>query len=124
MIFGNLTRRPGEDPGTPGEILYRPGRARQPHSSYSFLTGRRSVRHGTGVRRTVFTEEPTRCFDRNCGTSSPGKSRASPANGRVPRDFRRKLGELGIFRFGIPPRYGCAGPGGFAFDAVITEEYG
>ncbi|MDX2682537.1 acyl-CoA dehydrogenase family protein [Streptomyces sp. NY05-11A] len=42
--------------------------------------------------------------------------------GRVPRDFYRKLGKLGIFGFGIPEEFGGAGPKGFKFNAVIAEE--
>lgn len=42
--------------------------------------------------------------------------------GRVPRDFYRKLGKLGIFGFGVPEEFGGAGPKGFKFNAVIAEE--
>ncbi|MEU2873703.1 acyl-CoA dehydrogenase family protein [Streptomyces olivoreticuli] len=42
--------------------------------------------------------------------------------GRVPREFYRKLGELGIFGFGVPEEFGGAGETGFKFNAVISEE--
>ncbi|MFD9393297.1 acyl-CoA dehydrogenase family protein [Streptomyces sp. NPDC060000] len=42
--------------------------------------------------------------------------------GRVPRDFYRKLGKLGIFGFGVPEEFGGAGPRSFKFNAVIAEE--
>ncbi|CAM5304423.1 acyl-CoA dehydrogenase family protein [Streptomyces griseomycini] len=44
------------------------------------------------------------------------------AAGRVPRDFYRKLGKLGIFGFGVPEEFGGAGPKSFKFNAVIAEE--
>ena len=42
--------------------------------------------------------------------------------GQVPRDFYKKLGELGIFGIEVPEEYGGAGETSFKFNAVITEE--
>jgi acyl-CoA dehydrogenase len=42
--------------------------------------------------------------------------------GYVPRDFYKKLGELGIFGIEVPEEYGGAGEHSFKFNAVITEE--
>ncbi|MFE7132596.1 acyl-CoA dehydrogenase family protein [Streptomyces sp. NPDC057638] len=44
------------------------------------------------------------------------------AQGQVPRDFYRKLGELGIFGIEVPEEYGGAGEESFKFQAVISEE--
>lgn len=44
------------------------------------------------------------------------------AAGRVPRDFYRKLGKLGIFGFGVPEEFGGSGAASFKFNAVIAEE--
>jgi alkylation response protein AidB-like acyl-CoA dehydrogenase len=42
--------------------------------------------------------------------------------GHPPRDFYRRLGELGIFGIEIPEEYGGAGVTGWKFSAVVTEE--
>ncbi|WP_399090736.1 acyl-CoA dehydrogenase family protein [Streptomyces sp. BBFR2] len=42
--------------------------------------------------------------------------------GAAPRDFYRKLGELGVFGIEVPEEYGGAGETSFKFTAVITEE--
>ncbi|MFE5739354.1 acyl-CoA dehydrogenase family protein [Streptomyces celluloflavus] len=42
--------------------------------------------------------------------------------GQAPRDFYKKLGELGVFGIEVPEEYGGAGEHGFKFNAVITEE--
>jgi acyl-CoA dehydrogenase len=42
--------------------------------------------------------------------------------GFVPKDFYRKLGELGVFGIEVPEEYGGAGETGFKFNAVISEE--
>ncbi|MCP2288734.1 acyl-CoA dehydrogenase family protein [Nocardia amikacinitolerans] len=44
------------------------------------------------------------------------------ADGIVPRDFYRKLGELGVFGIEVPTEYGGAGIESFSFQAVLTEE--
>ncbi|QLE72158.1 acyl-CoA dehydrogenase [Streptomyces rectiverticillatus] len=42
--------------------------------------------------------------------------------GAAPRDFYKKLGELGVFGIEVPEEYGGAGERSFKFQAVITEE--
>ncbi|MDB1086814.1 acyl-CoA dehydrogenase family protein [Streptomyces sp. ACA25] len=42
--------------------------------------------------------------------------------GHAPRDFYKKLGELGVFGIEVPEEYGGAGENSFKFQAVITEE--
>ncbi|MBB5117639.1 acyl-CoA dehydrogenase [Streptomyces eurocidicus] len=42
--------------------------------------------------------------------------------GAAPRDFYKKLGELGVFGIGVPEEYGGAGETSFKFQAVISEE--
>ncbi|MEU7137578.1 acyl-CoA dehydrogenase family protein [Streptomyces sp. NPDC046261] len=42
--------------------------------------------------------------------------------GAAPRDFYKKLGELGVFGIEVPEEYGGAGQRTFKFQAVITEE--
>ncbi|GGX69486.1 acyl-CoA dehydrogenase family protein [Streptomyces hiroshimensis] len=42
--------------------------------------------------------------------------------GAAPRDFYKKLGELGVFGIEVPEEYGGAGESSFKFQAVITEE--
>jgi acyl-CoA dehydrogenase len=42
--------------------------------------------------------------------------------GRVPREFYKRLGELGVFGMEIPEEYGGAGETSFRFHAVLTEE--
>ncbi|MCD0483991.1 acyl-CoA dehydrogenase family protein [Streptacidiphilus sp. ASG 303] len=42
--------------------------------------------------------------------------------GHAPRDFYRRLGELGVFGIEVPEEYGGAGMGGFKYQAVVTEE--
>ncbi|MDR3036431.1 MAG: acyl-CoA dehydrogenase family protein [Kitasatospora sp.] len=42
--------------------------------------------------------------------------------GHPPRDFYRKLGELGVYGIEVPEEYGGAGETGFKYQAVIYEE--
>ncbi|BDH57107.1 hypothetical protein MTP03_20460 [Tsukamurella sp. PLM1] len=42
--------------------------------------------------------------------------------GIVPKDFYRKLGELGVFGIEVPEEYGGAGIESFKYQAVISEE--
>ncbi|MFI7313646.1 acyl-CoA dehydrogenase family protein [Streptomyces hygroscopicus] len=42
--------------------------------------------------------------------------------GQAPREFYKKLGELGVFGIEVPEEYGGAGQTSFKFNAVITEE--
>ncbi len=42
--------------------------------------------------------------------------------GQVPRDFYRRLGELGVFGIQVPTRYGGAGETSFTFQTVLSEE--
>ncbi|MBA0049677.1 acyl-CoA dehydrogenase [Streptomyces sp. AJS327] len=42
--------------------------------------------------------------------------------GRVPREFYARLGELGIFGIQVPEEYGGAGESSFKFNAILTEE--
>jgi acyl-CoA dehydrogenase len=44
------------------------------------------------------------------------------AAGEVPKDFYRKLGELGIFGIEVPEEYGGAGIDSFKYQAVLYEE--
>ncbi|MFF3763021.1 acyl-CoA dehydrogenase family protein [Streptomyces sp. NPDC001922] len=44
------------------------------------------------------------------------------AAGQAPRDFYRKLGELGVFGIEVPEEYGGAGETSFKFTAIISEE--
>ncbi|SDO07147.1 acyl-CoA dehydrogenase family protein [Actinacidiphila guanduensis] len=44
------------------------------------------------------------------------------AAGQVPREFYRRLGELGVFGIEVPEEYGGAGEHSFKFQAVISEE--
>ncbi|MFI9718139.1 acyl-CoA dehydrogenase family protein [Streptomyces sp. NPDC052396] len=42
--------------------------------------------------------------------------------GMVPREFYKKLGELGVFGIEVPQEYGGAGESSFKYQAVIVEE--
>ncbi len=42
--------------------------------------------------------------------------------GIVPREFYKKLGELGIFEIEVPTEYGGSGVDSYKFQAVLTEE--
>ncbi|MCD9141624.1 acyl-CoA dehydrogenase family protein [Streptomyces albireticuli] len=42
--------------------------------------------------------------------------------GAAPRDFYKKLGELGVFGIEVPEEYGGAGESSFKFQAVVAEE--
>ncbi|MEV3926312.1 acyl-CoA dehydrogenase family protein [Actinomadura coerulea] len=42
--------------------------------------------------------------------------------GHPPRDFYRKLGELGVFGIQVPEEYGGAGETSFKYQAVVSEE--
>jgi acyl-CoA dehydrogenase len=44
------------------------------------------------------------------------------AAGAVPRDFYRRLGELGVLGMAIPEKYGGSGEPSYKFSAVLTEE--
>ncbi|THA26295.1 acyl-CoA dehydrogenase [Streptomyces sp. RKND-216] len=44
------------------------------------------------------------------------------AQGYVPRDFYKKLGDLGVFGIEVPEEYGGAGETSFKYNAVISEE--
>ncbi len=44
------------------------------------------------------------------------------ADGIVPKDFYRKLGELGVFGIEVPEEYGGAGIESFKYQAVVSEE--
>ncbi|TSB32051.1 acyl-CoA dehydrogenase family protein [Streptomyces sp. NBC_01525] len=77
------------------------------------------------MRRTVFNEdheafrETIRAFIE--AEVVPVYDRWMEA-GSAPRDFYRKLGELGVFGIEVPEEYGGAGETSFKFTAVITEE--
>ena len=42
--------------------------------------------------------------------------------GIVPRDFYRKIGELGVFGIEVPEEYGGAGETSYKYEAIVTEE--
>jgi acyl-CoA dehydrogenase len=42
--------------------------------------------------------------------------------GHAPRDFYRKLGDLGVFGIEVPEEFGGAGQSGYKYQAVVTEE--
>ncbi len=44
------------------------------------------------------------------------------SQGHVPREFYKRLGELGVFGMEVPEEYGGAGETSFKFHAVVTEE--
>ncbi|MQY13863.1 Acyl-CoA dehydrogenase [Streptomyces sp. RB5] len=44
------------------------------------------------------------------------------AAGAVPREFYKKLGELGVFGIEVPEEYGGAGETSFKYTAIISEE--
>lgn len=44
------------------------------------------------------------------------------ADGQAPREFYRKLGELGVFGIEVPEEYGGAGIESFKYSAIETEE--
>ena len=44
------------------------------------------------------------------------------AEGLAPREFYRKLGELGVFGIEVPEEYGGAGIESFKYSAIETEE--
>ncbi|TWS25037.1 acyl-CoA dehydrogenase [Tsukamurella sputi] len=44
------------------------------------------------------------------------------ANGIVPKEFYRKLGELGVFGIEVPEEFGGAGEETFKYEAIIAEE--
>ncbi|MYW69866.1 acyl-CoA dehydrogenase [Streptomyces sp. SID8379] len=77
------------------------------------------------MRRTVFTEdheafrETVRDFiAKEVTPEFPEWEKA----GRAPRDFYRKLGELGVFGISVPAEYGGAGETSIKYEAVISEE--
>ncbi|OEV02800.1 acyl-CoA dehydrogenase family protein [Streptomyces oceani] len=77
------------------------------------------------MRRTVFNEDHE-AFRRTIrefieAEVVPHYPRWSE-EGVVPRDFYKKLGELGVFGIEVPEEYGGAGETSFKFNAVLTEE--
>jgi acyl-CoA dehydrogenase len=77
------------------------------------------------VRRTVFNEdhEAFRQTIREFIQAEVVPHYAEWAEqGYVPREFYKKLGELGVFGIEVPEEYGGAGESSFKFNAVITEE--
>ncbi|MFJ6212567.1 acyl-CoA dehydrogenase family protein [Streptomyces sp. NPDC092296] len=77
------------------------------------------------MRRTVYTEdhETFRATVRDFVAKEVVPVHAEwEQAGHAPRDFYRKLGELGIFGIEVPEEYGGAGMGGFKYQAVVTEE--
>ncbi|MEV4741038.1 acyl-CoA dehydrogenase family protein [Streptomyces sp. NPDC049555] len=77
------------------------------------------------MRRTVFNEdheafrETIRAFIAAEVVPYYDQWRAA---GAVPRDFYKKLGELGIFGIEVPEEYGGAGQRTYKYQAVISEE--
>jgi alkylation response protein AidB-like acyl-CoA dehydrogenase len=77
------------------------------------------------VRRTVFNEDheafrkTLRAFIEAEVVPVYGEWLAA---GQVPREFYRRLGELGVFGIEVPEEYGGAGEHSFKFQAVISEE--
>ena len=77
------------------------------------------------MRRTVFTEdhEAFRATVRAFIAKEVVPVHAEwEKAGHAPRDFYRKLGELGVFGIEVPEEYGGAGMSGFKYQAVVTEE--
>ena len=77
------------------------------------------------MRRSVFTEdheafrETVRDFiAKEVTPEFPEWEKA----GQAPRDFYRKLGELGVFGISVPVEYGGAGETSIKYEAVISEE--
>ncbi|WP_055589075.1 acyl-CoA dehydrogenase family protein [Streptacidiphilus griseoplanus] len=77
------------------------------------------------MRRTVYTEDHeafrTTVRDFIAKEVVPVYGEWEQA-GHAPRDFYRKLGDLGVFGIEVPEEYGGAGMGGFKYQAVVTEE--
>ncbi|MDT0450406.1 acyl-CoA dehydrogenase family protein [Streptomyces hesseae] len=77
------------------------------------------------MRRTVFTEDHE-AFRRTIRDVIAAE--VVPyfdewrAAGAVPREFYKRLGELGVFGIEVPEEYGGAGQRSFKFQAVVTEE--
>ncbi|WP_441245378.1 acyl-CoA dehydrogenase family protein [Kitasatospora sp. McL0602] len=77
------------------------------------------------MRRTVFTEdhEAFRSTIREFIAKEVVPVYESwEADGHPPRDFYRKLGELGVYGIEVPEEYGGAGESGFKYQAVVSEE--
>ncbi|MFG2525841.1 acyl-CoA dehydrogenase family protein [Streptomyces sp. NPDC048527] len=77
------------------------------------------------MRRTVYTEEHEAfrevIRDFIAKEVVPEYPRWMEA-GHPPRDFYRKLGDLGVFGIEVPTEYGGAGVTGYKYSAVIAEE--
>jgi alkylation response protein AidB-like acyl-CoA dehydrogenase len=77
------------------------------------------------MKRTVYTEEhePFRAMIRDFITRevAPHFDRWERDN-LVPREFYRKLGEIGVMGFDVPEEYGGPGPTSFRYQAIIAEE--
>lgn len=77
------------------------------------------------MRRTVFTEDHE-AFRRTIrdviAAEVVPRFDEWRAAGAVPREFYRRLGELGVFGIEVPEEYGGAGQRSFKFQAVVTEE--
>jgi acyl-CoA dehydrogenase len=77
------------------------------------------------VRRTVFNEDHEAFRDtiRDFIEAEVAPVYEEWENaGHPPRDFYRKLGELGVFGIQVPEEYGGAGETSFKYQAVISEE--
>ncbi|MFE6977277.1 acyl-CoA dehydrogenase family protein [Streptomyces sp. NPDC057682] len=77
------------------------------------------------MRRTVFNEdhEAFRAMLRSfIEKEVEPQQEAWAAEGHPPRDFYRRLGELGILGTEVPAEYGGAGETSFKYQAVVMEE--
>ena len=77
------------------------------------------------MRRTVFTEDHEAFRDTIRDFIAKEVVPVYPEweqAGRAPKDFYRKLGELGVFGIEVPEEFGGAGMHGFKYQAIVTEE--
>ncbi|MFF4159568.1 acyl-CoA dehydrogenase family protein [Streptomyces sp. NPDC001678] len=77
------------------------------------------------MRRTVFTEDHEafrRTIREVIAAEVVPHFDEWRAAGAVPREFYKRLGELGVFGIEVPEEYGGAGQSSFKFQAVVTEE--
>src|SRR5690606_31901051 len=85
----------------------------------------RTGERGHGVRRTVFNEdheafrEMIRAFIEAEVVPVFGEWEKA---GHPPRDFYRRLGEIGVLGIQVPEEYGGAGETSFKYQAVVSEE--